>query len=328
MASSTVDSQQVSHEPSDSSTSPSVRADTFSKLLWPENPRRTDREIAQAHQSLRRLILVNPYDEVEASQFRATTWKILLGALDCKAEYYFDLATRRRTPWWGKIKNDTFRTLATDSSFRSQVSDDMLVRLLEAFVSRSAEESQKTDGSKAKYDFTYVQGMNVLAAPFLYIMPSEVEAFMAFSRFIEFHCPLYVQPTLEGVHSGLRLLDICLQILDPELFQYLKSKNLRAEIYAFPSVLTFCACTEPLDQVSQLWDYLFAFGVGLNVLCVISQLYMMRDKLLAHPSPMALLRKFPALDAKQVIMLTNVFIRDLPTELYEKLIRHPFEKVD
>ncbi len=49
-------------------------------------------------------------------------------------------------------------------------------------------------------DFTYVQGMNVLAAPFLYTMPSEVEAFASFSRFIEIHCPLYVQPTLEGVH--------------------------------------------------------------------------------------------------------------------------------
>lgn len=54
-------------------------------------------------------------------------------------------------------------------------------------------------------DFTYVQGMNVLAAPFLYTMPSELEAFTAFSKFIEVHCPLYVQPTLEGVHRGLRV---------------------------------------------------------------------------------------------------------------------------
>ena len=53
--------------------------------------------------------------------------------------------------------------------------------------------------------FTYVQGMNVLAAPFLYTMSSEVEAFAAFSKFIEVNCPLYVQPTLEGVHRGLRV---------------------------------------------------------------------------------------------------------------------------
>src|SRR5215470_12292365 len=52
--------------------------------------------------------------------------------------------------------------------------------------------------------FTYVQGMNVLAAPFLYTMPSELEAFFCFAKFIEECCPLYVQPTLEGVHRGLK----------------------------------------------------------------------------------------------------------------------------
>lgn len=54
--------------------------------------------------------------------------------------------------------------------------------------------------------FTYVQGMNVLAAPFLYTMPSELEAFFCFSKFIEESCPLYVQPTLEGVHRGLKVV--------------------------------------------------------------------------------------------------------------------------
>lgn len=54
--------------------------------------------------------------------------------------------------------------------------------------------------------FTYVQGMNVLAAPFLYTMPSELEAFFCFAKFIEESCPLYVQPTLEGVHRGLKVI--------------------------------------------------------------------------------------------------------------------------
>lgn len=47
--------------------------------------------------------------------------------------------------------------------------------------------------------------MNVLAAPFLYAMPSELEAFACFSRFLEVHCPLYVQKTMEGVHRGLKV---------------------------------------------------------------------------------------------------------------------------
>jgi cell cycle arrest protein BUB2 len=95
----------------------------------------------------------------------------------------------------------------------------MLVRLLDAFVWRNHgkfgvlllspvhktycyfSDRQQTQ----KLGFTYVQGMNVLAAPFLYIMPSEIEAFYCFSNFIEESCPLYVQPTLEGVHRGLKV---------------------------------------------------------------------------------------------------------------------------
>jgi len=125
----------------------------------------------------------------------------------------------------------------------------MLVRLLDAFVWRNQGSSPCTASlsrsqppvidreDSQRLGFTYVQGMNVLAAPFLYTMPSEVEAFFCFAKFIEESCPLYVQPTLEGVHRGLKLLDRCLKIVDPELFQYLRSKNLSAELYAFP-----CRC--------------------------------------------------------------------------------------
>jgi cell cycle arrest protein BUB2 len=94
----------------------------------------------------------------------------------------------------------------------------MLVRLLDAFVWRNygmlhtsiimcaqiefyLPDRQETH----QLGFTYVQGMNVLAAPFLYTMPSELEAFFCFSKFIEESCPLYVQPTLEGVHMGLKV---------------------------------------------------------------------------------------------------------------------------
>jgi len=102
-----------------------------------------------------------------------------------------------------------------------------------------------------------------------------------------------------------KLLDRCLKIVDPELFTYLRSKNLSAEIYAFPctspslssstnfiantdcsatAVLTLCACTPPLDQVLQLWDFLLAFGVHLNVLCVIAQLLLMREAVMVSSS--------------------------------------------
>ena len=140
-----------------------------------------------------------------------------------------------------------------------------------------------TEGSEAggSAPGIYVQGMNVLCAPFLYAARSEAEAFVAFHRFITKECPGYVRGAMDGVHKGLALVDKCLAIVDPKLAMYLRSKGMSAEIYAFASVLTMCACTPPLPEVLQLWDFLFAYGAHLNILCICAQLLMMKDSLLA-----------------------------------------------
>lgn len=129
----------------------------------------------------------------------------------------------------------------------------------------------------------YVQGMNVLCAPFLYAARSEVEAFALFHNFITRECPGYIRGAMDGVHRGLRLVDRCLEIVEPKLAAHLFSKGLTAELYAFPSVLTLCACTPPLPEVLHLWDFLFAYGPHLNILCIVAQLIRMRDVILESP---------------------------------------------
>lgn len=42
-------------------------------------------------------------------------------------------------------------------------------------------------------------------------------------------------------------------------------------------------------------------------------------------SPMRLLRTFPALEAVHVIGIAVTLVRDLPPELYDELVKHPFE---
>lgn len=56
----------------------------------------------------------------------------------------------------------------------------------------------------------YVQGMNVLCAPLLYVMP-EADAYFTFCQLIVRHCPHYMAPKLKGVESGCLLVDKCLQ---------------------------------------------------------------------------------------------------------------------
>ncbi|SPQ17847.1 6ee84bd0-71a3-42e1-9884-947ebe3cfb85 [Thermothielavioides terrestris] len=168
----------------------------------------------------------------------------------------------------------------------------------------------------------YVQGMNVLAAPFLYAARSETEAFAAFHQLLTNECPGYIRGAMDGVHKGLALVDKVLAIVDPKLSLYLLSKNLSAEIYAFPSVLTLCACTPPLPEVLRLWDFLFAYGPHLNILCIVAQLVMIRTKIMESPSPNKLLRSFPALQADQIKRTTLAIIKMIPDDIYSEIVSH------
>ncbi|KAG8526973.1 uncharacterized protein KY384_008402 [Bacidia gigantensis] len=168
----------------------------------------------------------------------------------------------------------------------------------------------------------YVQGMNVLCAPFLYVARSEAEAFVLFHDFITRECPGYIRGAMDGVHKGLQLVDRCLEIADPVLSAFLLSRGLKAEIYAFASVLTMCASTPPLQQVLRLWDFLFAYGVHLNILCICVQLMRRKHELMNDKSPGSLLRTFPDLDAEDIIGGTVNLIQKIPDDLYQDLVTH------
>ncbi|GAA5968282.1 hypothetical protein JCM11641_003795 [Rhodosporidiobolus odoratus] len=290
---------------------------------------------------LRQLILLNPLpDGDEGARLRPLVWRLLLHLhlLPAHAEgdlhplldpqAYQDLVSRDPSPMYSKIRNDTFRTLATDKEFMDKVGEEKLIRCLEAFVWRQMDAVEHNLPTPIDPHVPYVQGQNVLAAPFLYVLPSQLEAFACFTTFIEKQVPRYVSPTLVGVHEGLQLVDLCLSALDPNLYTHLTSFNLSAEIYAFPSLLTFCAATPPLREVLELWDFLLAWGVGLNVLAVVAQLWGMREELLASKAPMKLLRTFPPLKSREIVPLVVRFIGELPSDLYDAIVRHPWESVE
>lgn len=143
--------------------------------------------------------------------------------------------------------------------------------------------TEGSESSVAPEAGTYVQGMNVLAAPFLYAARSEAEAFVAFHQLLTRECPGYIRGAMDGVHKGLKLVDKVLGIVDAKLSMFLTSKGMQAELYAFPSVMTLCACTPPLPEVLRLWDFLFAYGPHLNIVCIAAQLVIHRDELMASP---------------------------------------------
>ncbi|KAL2374940.1 hypothetical protein RJ035_002192 [Blastomyces gilchristii] len=318
--------------------------------------------IASGLQDLRYLVLSNRVDSDSdgMSPNRIYLWLALLNVAPLPTDEYLSLVHRGRSPAYTKIRNDTFRTLATDPLFKRRVTEASLIRLLNAVawkIHDSKEETAKlsslyqqschprnpspepspstTDGFSSAPCNTpsttshatsesaiYVQGMNVLCAPFLYASRSEVEAFALFHYFVTRECPGYVRGTMDGVHKGLKLVDRCLEVVEPKLANHLFRKGMYAELYAFPSVLTLCACTPPLPEVLHLWDFLFAYGPHLNILCIVAQLIRLRDTILASPSPNKILRSLPALDAKEIIALTVLIVRKIPDNLYEELVTH------
>ncbi|KAF4455099.1 hypothetical protein F53441_2538 [Fusarium austroafricanum] len=186
----------------------------------------------------------------------------------------------------------------------------------------TTEGSESGAGAATLEPGTYVQGMNVLAAPFLYAARSEAEAFVAFHSLLTRECPGYIRGAMDGVHRGLALVDKVLAIVDPKLSMYLTAKGLSAEIYAFPSVLTLCACTPPLPEVLRLWDFLFAYGPHLNIVCIVAQLTIMRSQILQSPSPNKVLRSFPQLNADLVKSVTIGIIKKIPDDVYAEIVSH------
>lgn len=231
------------------------------------------------------------------SDYRCYLWLALLNVASLPTDDYLALVHRGRSPAYQKISDDTFRTLATDALFKRRVTDASITRILNATAWKlcdakkaGSESSPTTSGqSVSNNSALYVQGMNVLSAPFLYAARSETEAFSLFHAFLTRECPGYIRGAMEGVHKGLALVDKCLAIINPTLAQFLQSKMMPAEIYAFPSVLTFCACTPPLPEVLHLWDFLLAYGPHLNILCIVAQLLLLKDTLLASPRFVAML---------------------------------------
>jgi len=290
------------------------------------HPKNIDKNLNE----LRKMILLEglpPETEEEQRKYetdgtlRGRIWKILLRVRQLDSAKYVEMVEKGPASLYQKIRNDTFRTFKTSQEFKKRVPEEKLIRILNAFV--------HSLGLSTK--LSYVQGLNVICAPFLYVMP-EVDAFYAFSQFVKVNCPIYFSAGIEGAFTGIQLVDEILKLVDPELYLYLISKSLKALVYAMPPVLSFSAATPPLHELLRLWDFLLAFGVHLNIVCVVAQIVCIREELLAEEQPNKLLRTLPLIDSNLIITVAVQLVRQLPEELYQQLVVHtvqskkPFRK--
>jgi cell cycle arrest protein BUB2 len=166
-------------------------------------------------------------------------------------------------PFSSKIHDDAFRTFKGDADFWSKVSVEAMERVLNAL----------------SHEYGYVQGMNVLLGPFLYVM-NEENSFTCMRTLLHNHIPRYVLKNLDGAHDGAKLFTKCLRLVDPKLYTHLISKIPDLSIFSLRYVLTLFANSKPLTEVLLLWDAVFAVGVHFNLLLLCAKLMLLRDALL------------------------------------------------
>ncbi|KAJ4459629.1 putative bub2 protein [Paratrimastix pyriformis] len=268
-----------------------------------------------ALQKIRHLILTQGLPEEDGVEndrtdgLRGRVWKVLLRIPAIDTTYYWSLVKKKHSAPYEVIRDDTFRTFHDDIQFKQGVPEVRLVRLLNAFV--HSVETNKNLG--------YVQGMSVLAAPFIYVMP-EVDAFFCFRRMLLRHCPNYVYPMLEGVHAGVALLDEVLHHCDPQLFAYLASKGLNGQI-SLSSVMTFLGCSPPIGSCSRSGT---SWPPGPTWPSLRGRPVRRPAELISEKNPLPILHNLP-LDAKRIITTAISLAHRVPDDLYGRLVRHPWD---
>lgn len=268
-----------------------------------------------------------PKMEIEVPRIRKTemtmrgrVWKVLLGINGIKQSEYLSLVRKRECRCYSKIRGDTGRTFATDILFQQRVNEQRLVRVLNSFTH--------------KFDKTYVQGMDVLAGGMLFVMP-EIDAFAGISRLINECFPLYwitgETGAMVGAYAGAILVKDVLMESDEQVYR--KLSGFHPHMYAFAAITSISGIAPPFTELLRLWDFIFCFGVHVNVLCVAAQIILQRDRILRTNgnkimSEVLAQRKWPRLDAKEVIDVTMQILPKVKknTNLWERVLLHTVQK--
>eukprot|EP00727_Mastigamoeba_balamuthi_P013777 m51a1_g9021 hypothetical protein (347) ;mRNA; f:182611-184002 len=252
---------------------------------------------------------------------RGLVWKIFLGVKTVDAERYTKLVARGPSAQAEKIDFDVSRTFQHDDVYHDTVHDAKLTRVLNAFVHTCNVDSAAREDPGAPGG--YLQGVNVVAGALLLVLP-EVDAFEALLAITKVLAPTYFRSDLKGVHTGVDLLRVVIQTVDPELFAHLKKHRFMPQTLMHP-VLSLCTATPPLAEVLRLWDFLLAFGLHSSVVCAAAQVVIIRDKLFGSPCPGNLFRQLPDLDSARVIKLACYFVQRLPDDVWGLVVRHTWD---
>ncbi|PHH70260.1 hypothetical protein CDD83_5484 [Cordyceps sp. RAO-2017] len=191
--------------------------------------------------------------------FRAKIWSECSGANGLRVPgYYEDLVARGGddddAAVVGQIRMDIHRTLTDNIFFRRGPGVQRLSEVLLAYARRNREVG-------------YCQGMNLIAANLLLMMPSAEDAFWVLASFIESILPEgYYDHSLMASRADQQVLRQYVSTVLPRLSAHLDSLSIELEALTFQwflSVFTDCLCAEALFRV---WDVVLCTNDGSTFL--------------------------------------------------------------
>ncbi|KAJ2903401.1 putative tbc1 domain family member 10a protein [Zalerion maritima] len=191
--------------------------------------------------------------------YRAKIWSECCGATGLRVPgYYDDLVSRgpeKDDPTIvSQIHMDINRTLTDNIFFRQGSGVAKLREVLLAYARRNP-------------DVGYCQGMNLIAANLLLIMPSSEDAFWILAAFIEQILPGgYYDHSLLTSRADQQVLRSYVADVLPKLSRHLETLGVELEALTFQwflSVFTDCLCAEALFRV---WDVVLCTNDGSTFL--------------------------------------------------------------
>lgn len=131
------------------------------------------------------------------------------------------------------------------------------------------------------FDLGYCQGMSDLAAPMLYVMDDEAEAFWGFESLMgTFESNFNVDGT--GMHCQLAALRKLVEVVDPGLATYLADRGHSDYYFTFRWLLVQFKREVSFEEVLRLWEALWAAPVPhFHMWCVLAVLQQHRVPLMA-----------------------------------------------
>ncbi|KAK9812377.1 hypothetical protein WJX73_005909 [Symbiochloris irregularis] len=134
------------------------------------------------------------------------------------------------------------------------------------------------------FDLGYCQGMSDLAAPILYVVRDEADAFWCFAALME-RMQVNFQTDGNGMHAQLQALASLVQIVDPTLHCFLKERDCLNYYFCYRWLLIHFKREFPFEQVLRLWEAEWTGHLGphLHIFLAAAVLLVHRRTIMEDP---------------------------------------------